>query len=83
MFAPEYVDYIQSEIVAHSINVACPRFIGHMTSELPALVQDISRLMTTLNQNTVKLETAKSLTYLAEDRWRDPGPEWCSCYTPC
>ena len=64
MFAPEYVDYIQSEIVAHSVNVACPRFIGHMTSALPAVVQDMSRLMTALNQNTVKLETAKSLTYL-------------------
>lgn len=62
--AGQYLDYIQREIVAHSVNVSCPRYIGHMTSALPTLVHDIGRLMLTLNQNTVKVETAKSLTFL-------------------
>jgi putative pyridoxal-dependent aspartate 1-decarboxylase len=60
----EYLEYLERNIVSQSVNVACPRFIGHMTSSLPCFMQDMGRLMLTLNQNTVKLETAKSLTYL-------------------
>jgi putative pyridoxal-dependent aspartate 1-decarboxylase len=60
----KYLDYLEKNIVSHSVNVACPRYIGHMTSALPAFISEMGRLMLTLNQNTVKLETAKSLTYV-------------------
>jgi glutamate decarboxylase len=59
-----YLGYIERDIVPHAMNVACPRFIGHMTSSLPVFVQHVGRLMLAMNQNTVKLETSKSLTYV-------------------
>ncbi len=59
-----YLGYIDRDIVSHVMNVACPRFIGHMTSALPLFVQHVGHLMLAMNQNTVKLETSKSLTYL-------------------
>ena len=63
-----YLDYIDRDVVSHATNVACPRFIGHMTSALPLFIQHVGRLMLAMNQNTVKLETSKSFTYQA------PGP---------
>jgi glutamate decarboxylase len=59
-----YLDHIERDIVSHAMNVACPRFVGHMTSALPLFVQHVGRLMLAMNQNTVKLETSKSLTFL-------------------
>ena len=59
-----YLDYIDRDVVSHATNVACPRFIGHMTSALPLFIQHVGRLMLAMNQNTVKLETSKSFTYL-------------------
>ena len=35
-----------------------------MTSALPAFVDPLSRIMTTLNQNVVKLETSDAFTFL-------------------
>jgi hypothetical protein len=44
-----YLDYLERDIVSHSVNVACPRFIGHMTSALPCFLQHVGRLMLALN----------------------------------
>jgi glutamate decarboxylase len=49
-------------VVAHSIHTASPTFIGHMTSALPYFTRPLSRLVSALNQNVVKVETARSLT---------------------
>ncbi len=57
-----YFEYLRDDVVAHSINVGSPHFIGHMTSSLPAFVRPLGRLLTTLNQNLVKIETSKALT---------------------
>lgn len=57
-----YLEYLSSNVVAHSIRTSSPRFIGHMTSALPHFVRPISKLLTVLNQNVVKVETAKSLS---------------------
>jgi glutamate decarboxylase len=59
-----YLGYIERDVVSHATNVACPRFVGHMTSALPLFTQHVGRLMLAMNQNTVKLETSRSLTYL-------------------
>jgi len=58
----EYLDYINENIVAHSIHTSSPRFIGHMTTALPYFVRPLARLITAMNQNMVKVETAKALT---------------------
>ncbi|MFL6352866.1 MAG: aminotransferase class V-fold PLP-dependent enzyme [Bryobacteraceae bacterium] len=59
-----YLDYIEADIVSEAMNVASPRFVGRMTSALPSFVRHVGHLMLAMNQNTVKLETSKSLTYL-------------------
>jgi glutamate decarboxylase len=59
-----YFDFLSSVVVRHSTRTASPRFIGHMTSSLPWFVRPLSRLVTAINQNVVKSETAKALTPL-------------------
>jgi len=59
-----YFNYLSENVVAHSTHTSSPRFIGHMTSVLPWFVQPLSKLLTALNQNTVKMETAKACTPL-------------------
>lgn len=58
-----YLEYLSDNVIAHSIHTASPKFIGHMTSALPSFVQPLAKLMTALNQNSVKIETAKSLSF--------------------
>ncbi|MEH1787859.1 MAG: putative pyridoxal-dependent aspartate 1-decarboxylase [Nostoc sp.] len=58
-----YLKYIGNNVVAHSIHTSSPRFIGHMTSALPSFVRPLAKLMTAMNQNAVKIETAKALTF--------------------
>ncbi len=57
-----YFEYLRDDVVSHSVNVASPHYIGHMTSSLPAFVRPLGRLLTALNQNLVKIETSKALT---------------------
>lgn len=59
----EYLDYLQRYVILNSINTSSPRFIGHMTTALPHFVRPLSHLLTALNQNLVKLETSKSLSF--------------------
>lgn len=58
-----YMDYLAEHVIPDSINTASPRFIGHMTTALPHFVRPLGKLLTTLNQNQVKLETSKSLSF--------------------
>nr|QEO74762.1 Decarboxylase, pyridoxal-dependent [uncultured bacterium] len=58
----QYVDFLSDTVVKHSTHTASPRFIGHMTMALPYFVRPLSKLLAALNQNPVKVETAKSLT---------------------
>ena len=58
-----YLEYLSEYVIANSINTASPRFIGHMTSALPYFVRPLAKLMTAMNQNSVKVETAKSFSF--------------------
>jgi putative pyridoxal-dependent aspartate 1-decarboxylase len=59
-----YYDQLQKEVIPYSIDTAFPAFIGHMTSILPGYIHDMSKLVSRLNQNLVKIETSKSFTFL-------------------
>jgi glutamate decarboxylase len=59
----DYLDYLTEHVIPHSIRTSSPRFIGHMTSALPYFVRPLARLMTAMNQNQVKLETSKALSF--------------------
>lgn len=58
----DYLTHLGQDVVEHSIRTSSPTFIGHMTSALPYFTRPLSRLVSALNQNVVKVETAKSLT---------------------
>jgi glutamate decarboxylase len=63
-FVSDYTGFVKEKLVAHSVHTAAPGFIGHMTSALPYFMLPLSRIMTALNQNTVKVETSKAFTPL-------------------
>ncbi|MCX2492861.1 aminotransferase class V-fold PLP-dependent enzyme [Pedobacter sp. PF22-3] len=63
----EYYSMLRKDVIPYTINTASPTFIGHMTSVLPDYVHDISKLVSQLNQNLVKVETSKSLTFLERE----------------
>ncbi|HEX8560555.1 MAG TPA: putative pyridoxal-dependent aspartate 1-decarboxylase [Pyrinomonadaceae bacterium] len=58
----EYMDYLAESVVPYSTHTSSPRFIGHMTSALPHFVRPLSKLLVAMNQNVVKVETAKALS---------------------
>ena len=60
----EQADFLQQQVVAHAVNIASPKFIGHMVSVLPSFILPLAKIMTALNQNLVKTETSKSFTPL-------------------
>jgi len=63
-FVSEYTEFVTEKLVAQSVHTAAPGFIGHMTSALPYFMLPLSRIMTALNQNLVKVETSKAFTPL-------------------
>ncbi|NVI85498.1 aminotransferase class V-fold PLP-dependent enzyme, partial [Janthinobacterium sp. BJB401] len=60
----EYARSVNEQVIPNLIDVSSDRFIGHMTSKLPSFVTEIGRLITQLNQNMVKIETSKGMTFL-------------------
>eukprot|EP00756_Hemistasia_phaeocysticola_P029222 Hpha_TRINITY_DN16217_c3_g11::TRINITY_DN16217_c3_g11_i1::g.12604::m.12604/K01580/E4.1.1.15, gadB, gadA, GAD; glutamate decarboxylase len=63
----EYMDSLVQGVVRDSVHCSAPKMIGHMTSSLPYFLRPLSKLVTTLNQNTVKTETAKTVTFLERE----------------
>lgn len=63
----QYYSMLYSDVLPFIINTSSPRFIGHMTSALPDYLHDLSKLISKLNQNLVKIETSKSLTFLERE----------------
>ncbi|MCK4537041.1 MAG: putative pyridoxal-dependent aspartate 1-decarboxylase [Desulfuromonadales bacterium] len=63
-FVSDYTEFVKENLVAHSVHTSAPGFIGHMTSALPYFMLPLSRIMTALNQNLVKVETSKAFTPL-------------------
>jgi putative pyridoxal-dependent aspartate 1-decarboxylase len=60
----EYRLWFKENILPFVVNVSSGKFIGHMTSALPDFMCEISALIAQLNQNMVKIETSKALTFL-------------------
>ncbi len=64
MFVSEQAEFLLSKVVAQSVHVSSPTFVGHMTSALPHFMLSLAKIMTALNQNLVKIETSKAFTPL-------------------
>ncbi|MCP4283941.1 MAG: putative pyridoxal-dependent aspartate 1-decarboxylase [Gammaproteobacteria bacterium] len=61
-FVSDYTHFLMDNLVAQSVHTAAPGFVGHMTSAVPGFMLPLSRIMTALNQNLVKIETSKAFT---------------------
>jgi len=60
----EYLENIVPSFVRDSVHVGCSRQIGHMTGTLPSYIPALAELVTKMNQNVVKTETANTVTRL-------------------
>lgn len=58
---------IKSKIIAHSVKVGNPYYIGHMTSAIPYFMILLEMIIAALNQNQVKIETAKASTFVERE----------------
>ncbi|KAI8911098.1 pyridoxal phosphate-dependent transferase [Gorgonomyces haynaldii] len=59
-----YLYNLKTNIVDKATKTGAPTMIGHMTTALPYFHRPLSRLLTALNQNVVKVETASTFTNL-------------------
>ncbi|KAJ3152467.1 hypothetical protein HK101_001802 [Irineochytrium annulatum] len=62
-----YLLTVKANVIDKATRVSSPKMIGHMTSALPYFHRPLARLLTALNQNVVKLETASTMTYLERE----------------
>ena len=58
---------IKAKIIAHSVKVASPYYIGHMTSAIPYFMILLEMIIAALNQNQVKIETAKASSFVERE----------------
>ncbi|KAJ3308387.1 hypothetical protein HDU76_003983 [Blyttiomyces sp. JEL0837] len=59
-----YLTTLKQNVIEKATRVSSSKMIGHMTSALPYFHRPLARLLTAMNQNVVKLETAATMTYL-------------------
>jgi putative pyridoxal-dependent aspartate 1-decarboxylase len=63
----DVLDEIKHNIVKHSVKVANPYYIGHMTSAIPYFMVLLEMIAVSLNQNQVKIESAKASSFVERE----------------
>ena len=58
---------IKSKVIQHSVKVCNPHYIGHMTSAIPYFMVLLEMIIAALNQNQVKIETAKASSFVERE----------------
>jgi putative pyridoxal-dependent aspartate 1-decarboxylase len=58
---------IKTKIINHSVKVGNPYYIGHMTSAIPYFMILLEMITAALNQNQVKIETAKASSFVERE----------------
>jgi len=58
---------IKRKVTAHSVKVGNPYYIGHMTSAIPYFMILLEMIIAALNQNQVKIETAKASSFVERE----------------
>ncbi len=64
IYVSDQAEFLLKKVVAQSVHVSSPSFIGHMTSAIPYFMLPLAKIMIALNQNLVKIETSKAFTPL-------------------
>lgn len=54
-------------LVPGASHLTSPRYMGHMTAPLPAFTAELSRLVVMLNQNPMKMESSRLLSFLERE----------------
>ena len=62
-------DYLArlATLVPGASHLTSPRYMGHMTAPLPAFTAELSRLLVMLNQNPMKMESSRLLSFLERE----------------
>ncbi|MCE5274929.1 MAG: glutamate decarboxylase [Deltaproteobacteria bacterium] len=63
----DVLDEIKNNIINHSVKVANPYYIGHMTSAVPYFMILLEMIAVSLNQNQVKIESAKASSFVERE----------------
>lgn len=63
----DYAAFLIKDVFPFTVNTGSAQFIGHMTSQLPYFHKDLSGWLISLNQNVVKIETSKVMTFLERE----------------
>jgi putative pyridoxal-dependent aspartate 1-decarboxylase len=58
---------IREKVTVHSVLVGSPYYIGHMTSAIPYYMILLEAIIASLNQNQVKIETAKASSFVERE----------------
>ena len=58
---------IKTKVVGHSVKVGSPYYIGHMISAVPYFMILLEMITAALNQNQVKIETAKASSFVERE----------------
>ena len=58
---------IKTNVIGHSVKVGNPYYIGHMTSAIPYFMILLEMIIAALNQNQVKIETAKASSFVERE----------------
>ncbi len=58
---------IKNNVIKHSVKVANPYYIGHMTSAIPYYMILLEMISVSLNQNQVKIESAKASSFVERE----------------
>lgn len=58
---------IKNNVIKHSVKVANPYYIGHMTSAIPYFMMLLEMIAVSLNQNQVKIESAKASSFVERE----------------
>lgn len=58
---------IKTKVINHSVKVGNPYYIGHMTSAIPYFMILLEMIIAALNQNQVKIETAKASSFVERE----------------
>jgi putative pyridoxal-dependent aspartate 1-decarboxylase len=67
MLIKDVLGEIKSKIIKHSVKVGSPYYIGHMTSAIPYFMILIEMIIAALNQNQVKIETARASSFVERE----------------
>ncbi|KAL6621710.1 PLP-dependent transferase [Neocallimastix sp. 'constans'] len=63
----KYFTELKTNVINKSTRVSSPNMVGHMTTALPFFHRPLSKLITSMNQNVVKVETSATMTFLERE----------------